>query len=123
MAAAQAFPKSRRLRKRREFLAVQQGNQSVQVSAACLLALALPNGSGLEQARLGLTVSSKVGNAVVRNRIRRTLREWFRTHIEQLPKGHDVVLIARSSAATATSAQLADAFARAASLLSKKVRP
>jgi ribonuclease P protein component len=113
------FPKSARLRTRREFLAVQDGGKSVQVSAACLLALALPNGT--PAARLGLTVSSKVGNAVTRNRIRRQLREWFRTHIEQLPKGHDVVIIARSSAATATSQELCSAFARAVQLLSKKL--
>lgn len=91
----------------------------MQVSAACLLALALPNGT--PAARLGLTVSSKVGNAVTRNRIRRQLRQWFRTHIEQLPKGHDVVIIARSSAATATSQELCSAFARVAQLLSKKL--
>lgn len=121
--SARSFPKSARLRTRREFLQVQEaernGGQSVQVSAACLLALALPN--GLEQVRLGLTVSSKVGNAVTRNRIRRQLREWFRTHIEALPKGHDVVIIARNSAATATREELAAAFARAAALLLKKV--
>ncbi|MBL8957283.1 MAG: ribonuclease P protein component [Myxococcaceae bacterium] len=119
MAAAARFPKSVRLRRRAEFLKLQEGKQSVQVSAACLLALALPNGR--ETARLGLTVSSKVGNAVTRNRIRRHLREWFRTHIEELPKGHDVVIIARSSAAAASGEELGSAFARAASLLKKKV--
>ena len=119
MARGGSFPKSVRLRTRREFLAVQDGGKSLQVSAACLVALALPNGR--EQARLGLTVSSKVGNAVVRNRIRRQLREWFRAHIDELPKGHDVVIIARSSAATASRAELHGAFARAASQLFKKV--
>src|SRR5437899_1123033 len=104
-ARAQGFPKAARLRKREEFLKVQQGGQSVQVSAACLLALALPNGT--QEARLGLTVSTKVGNAVVRNRIRRHLREQFRTRIQELPKGIDVVLIARSSAAKASREQLA----------------
>ena len=115
-----AFPKSRRLRARREFLAVQEGKESTQVTASCLLALARPNGT--DEVRLGLTVSSKVGNAVMRNRIRRQLREWFRTHIEELPKGHDVVIIARSSAATASSAELQTAFARAAALLVRKVQ-
>ena len=121
MKGTRSFPKSARLRTRAQFLKVQDGKDSVQVSAACLLALALPNGT--QAARLGLTVSTKVGNAVTRNRIRRQLREWFRTHIEELPKGHDVVIIARSSAATASSEELAQAFARAAQLLSKKVRP
>src|ERR1041384_3046377 len=120
MARGLSFPKSLRLRTRREFLEVQDGGKSVQVSAGPLLALALPNGT--PAARLGLTVSTKVGNAVTRNRIRRQLREWFRTHIEELPKGHDVVIIARSSAATASSAELTGAFARAAALLLRKVK-
>ena len=119
MASGRSFPKSLRLRTRREFLAVQDGGKTKQVTAACLVALALPNGT--EHARLGLTVSSKVGNAVTRNRIRRHLREWFRAHRSELPKGHDVVIIARSSAAEATGAALQHAFARALTLLSKKV--
>jgi ribonuclease P protein component len=109
MAHAQAFPKALRLRKRREFLKLQEGHSSVQVSAACLLALAQPNGTN--SARLGLTVSAKVGKAVLRNRIRRQLRQWFRTHIEELPKGIDLVLIARRQAATASSDELAASFA------------
>ena len=116
-ARAQGFTKTARLRKRKEFLAVQEGGKSVQVSAACLLALALPNGT--KQARLGLTVSSKVGNAVVRNRIRRHLRELFRTRIEELPKGIDVVLIARSSAAKASRDDFAKAFGTVASRLAR----
>jgi len=116
-ARAQGFPKAARLRKRKEFLNVQEGGHSVQVSAACLLALALPNGT--KQARLGLTVSSKVGNAVVRNRIRRHLRELFRTRIQELPKGIDVVLIARSSAAKASREDFAKAFGTVASRLAR----
>jgi ribonuclease P protein component len=45
--------------------------------------------------RLGLTVSSRVGNAVARNRVKRWLREIFRHHRNALPPGVDVVLIAR----------------------------
>jgi ribonuclease P protein component len=118
MARPQGFPKALRLRKRKEFLKVQEGPDSVQVSAACLLALALPNGA--TQARLGLTVSSKVGNAVIRNRIRRQLRQLFRTHIDELPKGIDVVLIARSSAAKASTAELTRAFHLASAELRRR---
>ena len=118
-APAQEFPKALRLRKRKEFLALQEGGKSLQVSAACLLALALPN--GMDHARLGLTVSSKVGNAVVRNRIRRHLRQLFRTRIEELPKGIDVVLIARSSAAKASREDFARAFGTVAQQLQRKV--
>lgn len=50
--------------------------------------------SGQGPSRLGLTVSRKVGNAVVRNRVKRQLREIFRkTH---LPEGLDLVVIGRA---------------------------
>lgn len=48
--------------------------------------------------RLGLTVTRKVGNAVVRNRIKRMLREWVRMN-GWVPRGWDVVLVAKDSAA------------------------
>ncbi len=94
-----AFPQSLRLRSRREFLIVQ--DTGMKVSADCVLALFKPNGKPAEPCRIGLTVSSKVGNAVVRNRVRRRLRELYRTRRDELPKGLDMVLIARNSAATA----------------------
>jgi ribonuclease P protein component len=50
--------------------------------------------------RLGVTVSRKVGNAVARNRVKRRIREWFRTGArERLPVGRDLIVIARSGAA------------------------
>lgn len=45
--------------------------------------------------RLGLTVSTKVGHAVVRNRLRRRLREIYRLHEHQLVRGVDLVVVAR----------------------------
>ncbi len=44
---------------------------------------------------MGVTVSRKVGKAVVRNRVKRLCREAFRRNAAQLPDGLDVVLIAR----------------------------
>jgi ribonuclease P protein component len=61
--------------------------------------LTLKQEDGSAPFRLGLTVSRKVGNAVVRNRARRRLREMARTSgmVERLA-GYDIVLIGRSSA-------------------------
>jgi ribonuclease P protein component len=55
--------------------------------------------------RIGITVSSRVGNAVVRNRIKRWVREFVRHHKELLPAG-DLVIVAKPSAATCAHAVL-----------------
>ena len=49
--------------------------------------------------RLGITASRKVGNAVVRNRFKRRVREWFRARRCELPKDVDLIVIARRSGA------------------------
>jgi ribonuclease P protein component len=108
-----AFPQRIRLTRRQQFLKVQQEGAKVAVDP--LLALALRN--GLSQTRMGFTVSSKVGNAVVRNRIRRRLRELYRHRRSALPPGLDVVLVARSAAATAEMPKLAAAFDQIAARL------
>lgn len=48
--------------------------------------------------RLGVTASRKVGNAVVRNRIKRGVREWFRNRRDALAPAIDIVVIARQGA-------------------------
>lgn len=49
------------------------------------------------ETRLGITVSKKIGKAVVRNRIRRLVRESWRTFC--VKDGYDVIVVARTSAA------------------------
>ncbi len=52
--------------------------------------------NGLPHSRLGLSVSRKVGGAVVRQRWKRLLREAFRRHRSELPVGLDVIVIPRA---------------------------
>jgi ribonuclease P protein component len=55
--------------------------------------------------RLGITVSKKVGNAVVRNRLKRLLRETFRMKLSQL-SSYDYVVIAKRNAAQVNLSQI-----------------
>ena len=85
--------KAARLGRRREFLAVQQRGR--RLHAGSLVVLALESGAG--RARLGVTVSGRIGNAVTRNRIKRWVREAFRAVAAGLP-AVDVVVVARPGA-------------------------
>ena len=52
--------------------------------------------NGMNYNRVGFTVSAKLGNAVIRNRVRRQLREIYRLHLNELKNGTDFVVVARS---------------------------
>ena len=56
--------------------------------------------------RIGFTVSTKLGHAVVRNRVRRRLREIYRLHEAETLPGTELVIVARSRAVTASYRQL-----------------
>lgn len=53
------------------------------------------------KSRLGITVGGKLGCAVVRNRVRRRLREIYRTNEDKLVPGYDIVVVARGRAVSA----------------------
>jgi ribonuclease P protein component len=85
-----------RIKQGRDFLRVRQGGE--RAVKGCLIAnwLRLP----LEaRSRLGVVVSKKVGNAVVRSRVKRLLRESYRVHQHELAQPVDLVLVARPSIA------------------------
>jgi ribonuclease P protein component len=56
--------------------------------------------------RIGITVSRKVGDAVVRNRVKRRLRECYRRRRVEFPRGWDFVVVARPVAADASHADV-----------------
>ncbi|MFZ7133505.1 MAG: ribonuclease P protein component [Eubacteriales bacterium] len=51
--------------------------------------------NGYDYNRLGITVSKKLGNSVIRNRIKRLIKESFRNNIAKLKIGYDIIFIAR----------------------------
>ncbi len=56
--------------------------------------------------RIGFTVSRKIGGAVVRNRVRRRLKEMFRLISPGLPRSADIVIVARGQAKAGNFAQM-----------------
>ena len=65
-------------------------------SNACLVLYARKNRMGTN--RVGITVSKKLGKAVIRNRVRRRIREAYRLNEERFQPGWDIVVVARSRA-------------------------
>jgi len=98
--AQHAFPRARRLRKRSEFLPVQQAGSRIVLPSAILLVAARADDG---PARLGITVTRKFGGAVQRNRAKRVIREAFRRSPELFPPGIDLVVIPKASAARSLS--------------------
>jgi ribonuclease P protein component len=107
--AASATPRLQTLTKRADFLAANKGLRNAKVG---FVLLTRPNdGQGM---RVGITVTKKIGNAVVRNRMKRRFRELLRDALPQqgLPD-HDHVLIGRAGGVERDFATLADELTRA----------
>ena len=95
--AGHEFPRSGRLRKRRDYLAVQAAGTVLH--ARHFVILVKRDGGG----RVGITVSKKIGNSVVRNRVKRLVREAVRRwgDLPWVPPGRDVVVVAKRSVVAA----------------------
>jgi ribonuclease P protein component len=95
-AGGESFPRARRVRKRLDYLRVQ--GRGRRFSTPHYLVFTLP-AEAPRATRFGVTVSRKVGNAVVRNRVRRRLREVAKLVIPaQARSDLDYVLVGRQGA-------------------------
>ena len=85
------YPHSESLKKNRDFQLLYKEGKS---RANRYLVLYVKE-NGLEKNRLGVSVSKKVGNSIVRHRITRLIRESYRLHEDMFNSGLDMVVIAR----------------------------
>ena len=110
------FPRTKRVRRQSDFDRVYQSDafaaDDVLVIRACR--------NGLSHSRLGLSVSRRVGNAVVRNRWKRLIRESFRLQQSRLPIGLDLVIRPRKGA-TPVFAQIYKSLPRLARKIDRRL--
>jgi ribonuclease P protein component len=109
-----SFPKRARLRRRSDYLRVQREGRRQHTEH--FVVLIAPNPRGVS--RIGITVSTRVGSAVVRNRVKRIMREVLRPAWRAIDPPGDVVVIAKPGAAHSTHANAASQLQRALGLLS-----
>jgi ribonuclease P protein component len=92
----QSFSKTSRLHRSAEFLRLQRKGIRTQSKHFVLYAGTLGDEAGR---RLGITVSRRIGNAIVRNRLKRRIRECFRMQMQKaMPEGIATVIVALSGA-------------------------
>ena len=103
------FPAARRLKMSRDFARVRTEGRTVRGSLLTVGVLPVIEETAF---RVGLVTSKRVGGALVRNRVRRQLREIVRRHQHALGSGLWLVVIARPAAASASFAALEDEWLR-----------
>ena len=110
------WPKDYRIRKRSTFQKVQK--QGSKKRASCFLVLYMS--SDRYNSRVGITVSKKVGNAVVRNKVKRWIREGLRKEYSFLVGSWDVVIIAHPNVVRFSSVRIQSEIRRIFLFLSRK---
>jgi ribonuclease P protein component len=104
------FPKSAKILRSADYRAVydQSRDHGFRVSNSLFAAFCLPHPGG--ETRLGVTTTKALGGAVVRNRIKRRIREIYRLHRPEIVAGWDIVINPRRPAIEAPFADLERAF-------------
>jgi len=102
------FPKANRIRWRGEFNYLQRVGR--RRAGNLFVVIAAPARHNIS--RLGITASRKVGGAVVRNRIKRLVREFFRRSKDQIRPARDLVVIVRPNLTSTTYADVAQELSR-----------
>ncbi|MFO7885782.1 MAG: ribonuclease P protein component [Desulfobacteraceae bacterium] len=93
-----SFPRTHRLLKRNQFLKLSRnGNKR-----STRFFLAVFQEGEARNNRIGITVSKKIGKAIVRNRIKRFVREYYRNRKEIIPGNRDINIIAKKNVSALT---------------------
>ena len=107
-----SFPPEHRVRKQEDFNRIYQSRNF----AADDVLVINGDANNLSHPRLGLSVSKKVGNAVIRNRWKRLIREAFRLSRDDLPDGIDLIVRPQKGASPDF-----DAISRSLAALSRRI--
>ena len=102
LSARYPFPKAARLRVRREFLALQRRGE--RRYSRNFIVITSP--ARTARPRLGVTTSRRYGKAVIRNQMKRRLREFFRVRQARISPPRDILIIPKSRAQELTFAQI-----------------
>jgi ribonuclease P protein component len=115
--APYTLPKAARILVRREFLALQRKGKRRHTAHFVVITAK----THTEQSRLGITATRRFGNAVMRNWMKRRLREFFRLHQANLIPAQNVLIIPKAGAGTLTFHKITQELERALSLAKKNV--
>lgn len=105
------LPQQARLRRREEFRRIYAAGKAYPDS--CVVLHVLPLTDRPDECQVGFSVSKKVGGAVIRNRVKRRLREIVKPLLPRIRPGAQLVIAARSRAAEADFQELAGSVRRA----------
>jgi ribonuclease P protein component len=116
-----SFSAGDRLHRSAEFIRLQR--KGVRIQCPHFVLYAGPLQHDVELSRLGVTVSRKIGNAVIRNHVKRRVRECFRLALRQsIPEGTSLVVIARSGAGEMASPEIYSELAAGIDKLTGRLR-